>query len=111
MRVLLDECVNPRLKEAFSGHEVRTVADQGWKGLKNGELLLRAEREFDVFLTIDRNLEHQQNLRRFRLGVVVAHVPDNRMESYGPIVAELRRAVEAVELGEAVRVVHAKLRR
>ena len=90
MRVLLDECVNPRLKEAFSGHEARTVADQGWKGLKNGELLLRAETEFDIFLTIDRNLEHQQNLRRFRLGVVVAYVPDNRMESYAPIIAELR---------------------
>ena len=67
MRVLLDECVNPRLKEAFPGHEVKTTAEQGWKGLRNGELLARAEREFEVFLTIDRNIEYQQNLRRLHV--------------------------------------------
>jgi len=110
MRILLDECVNPRLREAFPGHEVATVAEQGWKGLKNGELLLRAEKEFDVFFTIDRNLEYQQNLRRFRLGVVVGHVPDNRIESYTPIVAELRRAVERVAPGEVAPVLHPNLR-
>ena len=110
MRVLLDECVNPRLREAFPGHAVRTTAEQGWKGLKNGDLLVRAEPEFDVFLTIDRNLEYQQNLPRLRLGVVVAHVPDNRMDSYEPILAELRRAVDTVGAGEAVRVLHPKLR-
>ncbi len=63
MRILLDECVNPRLKEAVPGHDVKTVREMGWQGFTNGQLLDVAEPQFDVFLTLDRNLEYQQNLR------------------------------------------------
>ena len=64
MRILLDECVNPRLKSAFPGHSVKTLPEMGWRGLTNGELLALAEGQFDVFVTLDKNLEHEQNLSR-----------------------------------------------
>jgi len=63
VRVLLDEQLPRRLARELTGHQVRTVHQQGWAGLKNGELLRRAAREgFEVFVTADQNLEFQQNL-------------------------------------------------
>jgi len=59
VRVLLDECVPRQLRSDIVGHDVRTVADMKWAGIKNGELLRRAAAEFDVFLTTDRNMESQ----------------------------------------------------
>jgi hypothetical protein len=62
VKVLLDECLPRYLKSALAGHEVRTVQESGWSGLKNGELLNLAEPRFEVFLTSDQNLRYQQNL-------------------------------------------------
>ena len=56
MKVLLDECVDRRLARHVTGHDVTTVPEAGWAGLKNGGLLKRAQEQFDVFVTIDRNL-------------------------------------------------------
>jgi len=100
MRILLDECVNPRLKAAFPGHEVKTVAEMGWQGCTNGVLLAEAEQQFDVLVTLDKNLEHQQDLRKRRVGVLVALVPDNRMSSYQPILGHLKEAAEKVKPGQ-----------
>ena len=71
MRVLLDECVNPRVKSAFPDHEVQTVQGMGWGGITNGKLVDLAQQSFDVFVTVDQNLEHQQNLAKFTLGLVI----------------------------------------
>jgi hypothetical protein len=68
MRVLLDECVPRKLRRELPGHEVLTVTERGWSGIKNGELLALAQAEFDVFLTIDQNLKYQQNLKAFNIG-------------------------------------------
>ena len=57
MKVLLDECVPRKLKREFAEYEVFTVTEQGWSGIKNGNLLALAESEFDVFLTVDQNLK------------------------------------------------------
>ena len=77
MRVLLDECVPRALRNDLPGHDVKTVAEAGWAGVKNGELLQLAAKEFDVFLTIDSNLEYQQNFSGVVLAVVVIHAPNN----------------------------------
>ena len=53
MRILLDECVNPRVREAFSEHDVKTVIEMGWGGITNGRLLALAQPGFDVFVTVD----------------------------------------------------------
>ena len=64
MRVLLDECVNPRVRAVFSKHHVSTVLEMEWGGVSNGRLLALVQNLFDVFVTVDRNLEYQQNLRK-----------------------------------------------
>ena len=61
MRVLLDECVTRYLKRDLPGHEVFTVEEAGFKGLKNGRLLESAAGHYDVLITVDQNLQHQQN--------------------------------------------------
>jgi hypothetical protein len=63
----------------LSDHHVTTVAEAGWAGMKNGELLERATENFDVFVTIDANLPYQQALERFRIGVVLLRAPSNRL--------------------------------
>lgn len=62
MRVLLDECIDRRLARDFVGYEVRTVPQMGWAGTLDGDLLLLVASEFDVFITVDRNLSYEQNL-------------------------------------------------
>ena len=70
MRVLLDEHLDHRLRRSFDPSvEVVTVAEQGWKGKKNGELLQLASRAFDALITADQNLEYQQNVARYDLGM------------------------------------------
>ena len=65
MRILLDECIDRRLVRDLVGHEVKTAPQMGWSGVKNGQLLALAAVEFDVFITVDRNLSFQQNLPKF----------------------------------------------
>ena len=62
MRILLDESLPRGLKGLLEGLDVVTVPEQGWQSMKNGELLRRASDAFDVFVTADQNLEHQQNI-------------------------------------------------
>ena len=59
----MDECVTQELRHALIGHTVATVRHMGWHNVKNGELLRRADGQFDVLLTVDQNLEYQQNLK------------------------------------------------
>ena len=77
MKILLDECVSKRLKKYFLHHTVFTVNDLEWNGVKNGELLkLMLEDNFDVLLTFDKNLQHQQNFSKYTITVFVltAHI-------------------------------------
>ena len=62
MRILLDECVPLPLRDILTAHECIGVKDQGWGGVKNGELLRLAEGSFDLFITSDQNIRYQQNL-------------------------------------------------
>jgi uncharacterized protein DUF5615 len=62
VKILLDECVDWRLARDLVGHDVKTARQMQWTAIKNGELLALAPAEFDVFVTVDRNLSFQQNL-------------------------------------------------
>lgn len=100
MRILLDESAPRRLKELLQGHEVRTVQEHRWRGKENGELLDLASREFEVFVTPDRNLPSQQNLAQFEIAIVVLAAGRNRMRTYEPLVDQIRQAVKAAKAGE-----------
>ncbi|WP_025144701.1 DUF5615 family PIN-like protein [Pedobacter jeongneungensis] len=78
MKLLLDENLPKRLKEHFEEHEIYTVRDMGWNGVKNGELLkLMIADEFDVLITFDKNLQFQQNFSKYTLPIIVLNAFDN----------------------------------
>ena len=105
MRVLLDENIDRLLKPLFdvSWHVV-TVGEQGWTGKQNGELLQAAEEEFDVFVTMDRNLPHQQNLKQLNLAVVVIQAHSNAFGYVSPLMDQVNDAVRKSKPGMAVKV-------
>ncbi len=85
MRVLLDECVPRALHNDIPGHDVRTVAEVGWAGVKPGELLRLAANAFDVLITVDRNLEYQQSFKGVSLAVIVIHASSNDIIALRPL--------------------------
>ena len=89
MRILLDESLPRDLVQLITGHDVSTVKDEGWSGIKNGKLLTLAAARFDVFLTADRNLEFQQNLATLPIAVVVLVAGRTRIQNIAPLVPEL----------------------
>lgn len=78
MKLLLDENLPKRLKQEFKEQEVYTVAEKGWSGISNGELLaLLIENNFDALITFDKNLQYQQNFSKYPVTVIVLNAPDN----------------------------------
>lgn len=105
MRVLPDENVDELLKPLFGKDlEVLTVRGRGWQGKANGELLRAAEREFDVLVTMDRNLEYQQNLRVLDLAVIVLRARSNAYEVVAPLIPQVIEVLQAIRPGQAVHI-------
>jgi hypothetical protein len=104
MKILLDECVDRRLAPSLVGHDVKTVPQMGWAGVKNGVLLGLAEQEFDVFLTVDRNLAFQQVLPRFDIEVVVLEAATNRLVDLLPLIPKFLSSLSEAKLGEVLRI-------
>jgi hypothetical protein len=104
MRVLIDECVDPRAKRHFEGHDARTVPDEGWGSLEDRQLLQLAQGRFDVLVTIDRGLPFEQNLAKLRIGIIVVEVPKNQFAHYDHLRAELLEAVLQTVPGQVLRV-------
>ena len=97
MRVLLDEMLDRRLKRWLpEGVEALTVRERGWDSKKNGELLALAEKEFDVLLTTDRGIPHEQDLSRFDLMVMVITARSNRLQDLEPHMEDVRRVIEGL---------------
>ena len=100
MRVLLDENIDRLLKGLFDQNlEVSTVRERGWHGRTNGDLLRAAEQEFDAFVTMDRNLEFQQNLKSLRLGVVILRATSNAYAAVAPLMPQLNEVLRSIEPG------------
>jgi len=99
MRILLDECVHAGIKKAF-GDRVQTVPEAGWSGIKNGKLLALVAGHFDVFLTIDQNIRHQQNLANLPFAVLFVSVPNNMIDFYWPLFDLMRETTQKLQPGE-----------
>jgi len=95
----LDECVDRGLAKEIAGYDVRTVPEAGWASIKNGELLGRAQVEFDVFITTDRNLMFQQNLPKYDLAVIILAAKTNRLQDLLPLVPGILDAIPSVKPG------------
>ena len=99
MKVFIDECVDWRVVRDIVGHEVKTARQMGWSTIKNGELLALAANEFDVFVTVDRNLSFQQNLPEFAIAVIVLCASSNRLADLKPLIPGLLACIPSAKKG------------
>jgi len=102
--VLLDECVPRRLRRELPGHDVHTVIEMGWSGIKNGPLLRRAAQEFDVFLTVDQGVEYQQNPLGLDLAIVVMVAATNDIDDLRPLMPRVRETLSSASPGTIVKI-------
>lgn len=97
MRLLLDESVPAKLRRSLLSHEVRTVVEMGWSGVKNGKLLALAADQFDAFITVDKNLPYQQNLATLPVALIVLDGQSNELHALLPLVSGLERALSSLK--------------
>jgi predicted nuclease of predicted toxin-antitoxin system len=102
MRLLLDECVPARLRRALPSHQVSTVVQEGWSGIKNGKLLALAATSFDAFITVDNNLPYQQNTATLPVAILVLDAVSNELSYLLPLVPALEAALANLKAGSYV---------
>lgn len=86
---------------------IRTAQEEGWSALKNGQLLKRAAGAFDVLVTIDQNMQYQQNVSDLTIGIVAIEVPDTRLACLHALIADIRDAIRRAKPGEVITVASA----
>ena len=98
MRLLLDENLDWRLRRDLLDHQVESVSLIGWAGIENGELLRKAvEAGFDVLVTMDSNMVHQQNIRQNAIAVVALRAQSNRLSDTRPLMPALLAVLPQVK--------------
>lgn len=97
MRWLLDESVAVRLRWSLPSHVAKTVVEIGLRGIKNGALLALASKEFDVFLTVDKNLPYQQNVANLPVAVIVLDAYSNELGALLPLIHSLEQALSSLQ--------------
>ena len=102
MKVLVDECVPLKFVRLLTGHAFVTAQEKGWGSFKNGKLLALAEPEFDLFLTCDRNLQYQQNLKGRKIAILL--LSTNHWPTLKGQASLVQAALEKVKPGEFVTV-------
>jgi hypothetical protein len=98
---LLDECVDRRLAREIIGHDVATVHQMGWAGIKNGELLSVAAGMFDVFVTVDGKLPYQITIGHLEISVLVLRGRTSRLADLLPLIPELLTAIPMARPGSS----------
>jgi len=105
MRLLIDECVDERLRLLFPGHDCQTARFAKLAGLKNGRLLDAAEAAgFDVLITVDQNIPDQQNLARRTISIMILCAPTNRLRDLEPRVPSAISALGSIGPGQVLRI-------
>jgi predicted nuclease of predicted toxin-antitoxin system len=106
MRVLLDECLPEELMASVTqlGHTCGTARRAGFGAMKNGKLLASAEGQWDVLLTSDQHMKHQQNLAGRKISVVILRGKRNRLEDLEPLMDACGRALRSISPGEIVEI-------
>ncbi len=104
MKIVVDECLPRRLCPALIGHDAKTVPEIGFSGYTNGKLLAAISELGDVFVTIDGNLQYQQNLSAIGFGIVVIASKSNRLQSLEPMIPDVLDAISRISNGEIITV-------
>lgn len=91
MKILLDENIDVRFKKYFPDvHEVHTIQDMGWKGIKNGELLtLLSQNNFDCWIVVDKNIPYQQNVAKLPCLIIVLDIVRNTLHQLQLLVPQV----------------------
>ena len=100
MRLLLDECVVRKLKRDLVGHVVATVVEAGYSGVRNGVLLRTASGQYDVFITVDRNLRFQQNIGSLQIAGLILPADGITYADLKPLVPEILTVLRNIKPGE-----------
>ena len=100
MKILLDECTPLVVKKRLPRADVSTVQEMGWSGVRNGELLTEADDQFGVLITTDKNLRHQQNLKKFKLAVIL--LPSNQVPVVESLAPDIEMALATIQPGDFV---------
>jgi hypothetical protein len=105
LELLLDECIDERLRLSFAEHDCQSARFAGLAGLKNGHLLDAAEASgFDVLLTVDRSIPNQQNLRSRKLSILILSAQTNRLGDLVALVPAVKAALRDTESGAVLTV-------
>jgi hypothetical protein len=104
MKVILDECLPRRLLRDLPDHMVTSVAKQGWAGITNGALLKCVTPEFDVFITMDSNVVHQQNMDGLEICLIFLHSQNSRYETLQPLLPQIREALTQAKAGSVIHI-------
>jgi hypothetical protein len=101
MRLLSDECLPKDLARELPGHPVKTVPQAGWASISNGELLrlIAASGEFDIFVTVDKSLPHQQKIKELPFAIVLLRAKSNRLIHMSPFAPEILRRLSEFQPG------------
>lgn len=100
MKILLDECVTKKLIPFLKDHEVSTVSQMKWNGLKNGELISKVEQAgFEMLLTIDKKIKYQQNISKYNIIIVIINTSSSSIESLSEYIPNLNKAIGSFEKG------------
>lgn len=102
MKILIDECLPRKPKNELPDHEVQTVPEAGWSGKQNGTLLRLMAGVFDVFITIDGNLDDQQQLASQPVAFVVLSAVNNKLETLLPLMPAVRQALATITPGQVI---------
>ena len=105
MRILVDECVDHRIKPGLAGHDVWTVGEMGWNGKKNGDLLKAMVQDgFEVLLTVDKGFKYQQNIKTAAVAVVLLRRNKNQLAELMPLLPATLAALGNIQPGDVVEI-------
>lgn len=93
MKILVDECVDWRILRDLTDHDAKTVKQLGWEHTEDGSLLSLAATQFDVFLTVDKDLPREQNLANFDIAVVLLRGRTTRLADLRELLTPLHEAL------------------
>ncbi|MBI3950792.1 MAG: hypothetical protein HY314_10105 [Acidobacteria bacterium] len=102
MRILIDECLNWWLSRALTGHYAVSAQKMGWAGFKNSVLLTEAEKQFDVFVTGDLNLNFQQEVTKYNIAVVVLHAESTQLHHTLPLMPKVLALLPTLKPGQVI---------
>jgi len=98
MKILLDECVPWPMHKFLAGHECSTAQQHNWGGIKNGDLLRLAEKEFNLFITSDQNIRYQQNLAGRQIAILELSTNDlRRIQAAAELILSAVAAIQPEE--------------